>query len=285
MERFVCTVRFGEDFKIVEDIIKKLGIEKTEPKQIHENAKYIYNIARKSEYNDWIILPLCSTIAAESLGADVKLSIDGARIKEEKYKNKEDIEELFYKSMDKDCKRLSVMMDVLKSLSSEGKHIIYGVEGPFTLLNALMPMSKMFLTIRKDKEEKLLSNAKKWTLDYMTMAIENGVEIISYADPIANIEIIGEKMFKDIYMPLFKDIMQTIKEKYPNIVIHICGKLTQSIIDSDECNITKKSYNEKSNYGEVIKKYIDSGENNIIGHYCLNRLDSNRNYVEIISWK
>ncbi|HBG7259465.1 uroporphyrinogen decarboxylase family protein [Clostridioides difficile] len=283
MERFVCTVRFGEEFKVGEDIIKKLGIER--PEQIHESTEAIYNIAIESEYKGWIILPLCSTIAAESLGADVRLSIDGARIKEERYKSKEEINSLFDKNMDKDCKRLAVMMDVLKRLSSEGKHVIYGVEGPFTLLNSLMPMSKMFLTMRKDKEGKLLSNARKWALEYMTMAIENGAEVISYADPIANIDIIGEKMFKEIYLPLCRDIIETIKEKYPDTAIHICGKLTQSIIDTDCCEITRRLYDDKSSYGEVIREYVDDDEKELIGHYCLNRLDSNRNYIEIISWR
>ena len=105
---------------------------------------------------------MCSTLISEALGADVKLSLGGARIKEEKYKLKEEISTLFNKKINKECKRLSVMIEeLLEKLSSNGKHVIYGIEGPFSLLSSLIPIGKMFSTLRKDKEGKLLLNAKK----------------------------------------------------------------------------------------------------------------------------
>ena len=283
MKKFVCTINFEDEFKISEKLIRDLNIK--DPKTLHEDINIMYEIAMELEDNGWIILPMCSTLISEALGADVKLSLGGARIKEEKYKLKEEISTLFNKKINKECKRLSVMMELLEKLSSNGKHVIYGIEGPFSLLSSLIPIGKMFSTLRKDKEGKLLLNAKKWVLEYAFMAIENGAEVISYADPIASIDIIGEKMFKEVYVPICKSIIDELKENYPEIVIHLCGKLTQSMIDTDCCDITKETYSEKNSYGQVMREYVKNNERKLIGHYCLNLLNNNRNYLEFISWK
>lgn len=92
-------------------------------------------------------------------------------------------------------------------------------------------------------------------------------------------------MFKEVYVPICKSIIDELKENYPEIVIHLCGKLTQSMIDTDCCDITKETYSEKNSYGEVMREYVKNNERKLIGHYCLNLLNNNRNYLEFISWK
>ena len=34
-----------------------------------------------------------------------------------------------------------------------------------------------------------------------------------------------------------------------------------------------------------MREYVKNNERKLIGHYCLNLLNNNRNYLEFISWK
>lgn len=179
--------------------------------------------------------------------------------------------------------RLCAMLEALTQLSKAGKKVAYNIEGPFTVLCALLPMNKVFSALRKPVGKQMLSQVEEWIVRYTEIAVERGAKIISFADPIATVDILGKQMFVNQYAPCLIALLFRLQEKFPDTVIHLCGKLTQSLIDTKQCVITRWEGQKGQSYGQTLTEFYDNG-GGIVGHYCLNYLGVSRNYLELIDF-
>lgn len=178
--------------------------------------------------------------------------------------------------------RLCAMLEALAQLSKAGKKVAYNIEGPLTLLCALLPMNKVFSALRKPIGKQMLSQVEEWIVRYAEMAVERGAKIISFADPIATVDILGSQMFVNQYVPCLLQLLIRLQERFPDTVIHLCGKLTQSLIDTKQCTLTRWEGQKGQSYGQTLTEFC--GKGGIVGHYCLNYLGANRNYLELIDF-
>lgn len=274
MERFICGI--GREFiPISTDQLGVLGIERLE--QLHFDSVKLATTAVLAGKSGWVRLPFCNTLCAEGLGAHPELTLDGAKIREIPYQTLEELPEAFLP----DFPRMHAMCDALDRLNGLGKQIIYQIEGPFTLLSYLLPMSRMFSILRKTQGQDMLRKAENWVCCYVDLVAKHGVKIFSFADPIAMVDILGKKVFAGIYRICCERILRRIKSEHPDVMIHLCGRLTQSLLDIEACRTERwEPESPCSTYGQALSAWCKQGQgNSMVGQYCLNLLETKRPFV------
>ena len=278
MERFVC-VNGSDNLQIPSHILQEL--ELTSAEQFHRNPGMIASIAERMESSGWVRLPFCNTLCCEALGAAPTLSMAGARVKEPPYRQISDLPETF----SADTARLSAMMQALETLAARGKAVAYNMEGPFSLLCTLLPMNRVFAALRKPEGAAMLARAEDWAIAYADLAVSRGAKLLSFADPIATRDILGDRVFLNVYVPCLKRVLARLQEKHPHIPVHLCGKLTQSLLDTESCTVEIWNSEGCDTYGQALTRFCCEDTGGLVGHFCLNFLDAKRPYIKLIYFK
>lgn len=277
VEIFKC-VNDGMD-KIPKEAIQGLDIEF--PK-VHIDA---YEMARMSkaikEYrkDNLCRVPFCNTVEGEALGSIIKLGDENTGPRVEKYliNSIEDIEKT--KSMDFTKGRIEQVLKAVSILSNQGETVCLAVEGPFTIANSLMDTALFYKFLRKEKERmndffKLLEND---IAKYILKGIDKGANIISYADPVGTVDIVGPKVYREVSGRITYNILKALEGNLKNSVIHICGKTSTSL---ESIGLAENIPIEIPNdipYGQILKN-IDFSKSGIkfIGNWCIKRSGLNK---------
>lgn len=277
MERFVCRVG-KETAQLSREQIDALGL--TQPEQLHMDPSALSTAAAAGEKGGWVRVPFCNTLCAEGLGARPELTLGGAKLRETPFQRPEELPETF----SAEFPRMKTMLAALELLEKQGKAVIYQIEGPFTLLSYLLPMGRMFSALRKPQGQEMLIKAENWVMEYAGAVAEYGVKILSFADPVAAIDILGEKVFNGIYCACCRKILQRLIAEYPNIKIHLCGRLTQSLIDVGVCTAEPWfPQAECETYAQALSAWCGrENETAAAGQYCLNLLETKHPFVNRI---
>ena len=222
MERFVCTSAMANRHSTpAPERLAALGI--TTPEQLHRDPGAIVAAARELAEGGWVTLPFCNTLCGEGLGAHPSLSLEGARVREPAYQKVEDLPE----TLNLDFPRMKAMQAAMNVLNSEHIPVSYEVEGHFTLLNALLPMGRMFAALRKPAGAELMERTETWVRPYARMAVEHGATVLSFSDPVATVDILGEKFFTGTYLPACLRLIGHLRKDNPGVVegdTHDIGK-------------------------------------------------------------
>lgn len=275
MEKFVCSA--GSDIQeIPEAVLERINVKT--PVQLHLSSRAVEAAASEMEKGGWIRLPFCNTLCIEALGAEPVLSLSGARISRAPYRETGELPE----KPELGTPRLGVMLRAVEELSAQGKKVAFSVDGPLSLLCGLLPMGRLFSALRRPGGEALLDKAAEWTMAYTCAAAESGAKLLSFADPIACIDILGRSMFAEKYAPCLKRLVCRMEKAYPHIPVHLCGKLSQSLLDAGECSVKIWQGEEGQNYAETLTSFCQGGNGGIIGHFCLNLLEAKRPYLELV---
>jgi len=277
MDRFIC-VSGSDNLQISGELLKTLAVDS--PQQLHFEKDIIVRVSWEMEKSAWLRLPFCNTLCSEALGAKPVLSLSGARVKEPKYQNVGEIPE----TLTTHTPRLTAMLRAIEALSEEGGQVAYNIEGPFTVLCALLPMNRVFSALRKPSGVELLQRVENWISIYAGLAVESGAKILSFADPVATVDILGERMFTAVYVSCLKRLLQRLQQEHPEIPIHLCGKLSQCLLDTQTCTGEKWQAEDCRTYGDALTAYCKQGKGGMIGHFCLNFLDAKRPYVTLIEF-
>ena len=281
MERFVCTGAMANRHSTpAPERLAALGV--TTPEQLHLDPGAIAAAARELAEGGWVTLPFCNTLCGEGLGAHPSLSLEGARVREPAYQKVAELPE----APDFSFPRMKAMLDALDTLHQEGAPISYEVEGHFTLLNALLPMGRMFAALRKPAGAELMERTERWVRQYARTAVAHGASMLSFSDPVATVDILGEKVFTGTYLPACLRLIGHLRQDNPGVVIHLCGKMTQSLLDTDSARLERwEPDTPAETYGQALTAYCRSHpEGGIIGHFCLNLLEAKRGWVYEVKW-
>ena len=278
MDRFVC-ISGSDGLQIPSDLLETMGI--TEPAQLHLDCANLVRAARSREQGGWVRLPLCNTLLGEALGACPTFSASGARIREAPWARPEQLPAC----PDFTLPRMDAMLRAVETLAGEGAWVAYGIEGPFSLLCALLPMGRVFSALRKPVGAEMLARAEDWVVMYASKAVARGAKLISFADPVATLDILGERVFTASYVPSLRRVLERIAREHPHIPVHLCGKLTQSLLDAGCCTARQlDSADASATYGQTLRHYAACGSGGVVGHFCLNFLDAKRPYVKAIEF-
>lgn len=280
MERFTCGGAM-EHRTLSPDTLAALHIKT--PKQLHLNSDALVNAAKAEQRQGWVYLPLCNTLCAQGLGAAPTLSLEGARVREQPFHRAEELPRVLSPGFP----RMDAMLDAMDRLAAEKYRIAYQVEGPLTLLSTLLPMRQMFAALRQPEGGTLLRRAEDWVCQYAALAAAHGVALFSFADPVATVDILGKRGFTSLYRETCIRLLRRLQTAHPQIPIHLCGKMTQSMLDTGSCQVELwKPSPSCSTYGQALAAWWQAGDYRfIVGHFCINQLEAKRPWLTLIDFE
>lgn len=188
---FSC--KFKEGGEISPQIVQNLNIPFD---QIYANSENILRIAKaikEDNNNSLTVLPFCHTVEAKALGADIKPAdaVAGPRPGSYVYSSLEDLKKSSVSS-NIETQRL---LEACKTLKLEGETVAFMVTGPISILSNLMDLTIVFKAWRKQPEkiQQAFDTISEILLDFISEISNAGADIISFADPAGNPDILGAK--------------------------------------------------------------------------------------------
>lgn len=257
---------------IPESIINENGLSYEE---MHKDKRAMVIVAEKikeSSGDCFCKLPFCTTIEADALGACIKLGdiINGPRVDRYVFSSMEELNSIG--SFDFKSGRISTALDAVETLSNNGEQVILNVEGPFTIIASLIEPVTFYKALRKNKSMALviLKKIEDNVTEYIFEAIKRGARIISYADPMGTIDILGPNIFKEFSAISTLNIIKRSELFLNDSLIHICGKLTSSLEGLGLCKNKAIYFNGEMTYGEAIDKLLKTKSDvKLLGNSCI----------------
>lgn len=273
---------------IPKELINKLQLSFYEVNTDGEKmAEMAQNIAKLRK--DTIVkLPFCSTIESEALGSKIKIGEDSCSTRVEEYvinsvDNLENIEKADFNKG-----RIKEVLKAVSILKNQGEIVCINVVGPITIATSLMDSTLFYKLLRKEKEKmnKFMKLIEDTIKEYIDKALEKGVDIISFADPVGSIDIVGPKVYKEISGKITYNILKYLENKKEDKIVHICGKASTSLEKIGLINLKSIEINNNITYGEALINLLKDYNNiKFIGNWCIKRsfMKKNDNKLFIIN--
>lgn len=246
--------------------------------EVHSNKEMLIKAAKamKDKTNSpFCELPFCHTLEAENMGGNVNYGnhLIGPRAGEYTITLFNDLSNL--PSFDFNKGRMRVVLEAIKDLSDSNEVTLLNVSGPFTILNTLIDPKYIFKAIRKEPELawQLFDKLQDDLLKYLEIAKENGVKLISFADSLGGVEILGPKLmitYLDRFVyPFIKKALEICDDK---MVLILCPKLTYALTSTNKAHFEDILFDELLTYGEALVSLI--GNNVVMGERCIQTQNS-----------
>lgn len=247
---------------------------------LHKNANDIAYISKslKDYRKDSICkLPFCTTVEAEAFGANINLGDEKncPRSRDYAFSSLEELSKLG--NIDFDNGRIKEVLESISILSSKNEIVTLNVCGPMTIISLLVDLKYFYKGVRKNLEciDKLMNIIEDNIVNYIVKGYEKGAKIISYSDPVGNINIVGPKVYEEVVSKTTINILERASACIGEGVIHICGKTSSALFNLKKCKFTKVEYESCLTYGEAICNIIESKKVKIIGNNCMKRTQYN----------
>ena len=271
----------GSDNTTVSDeILDKLGVSF---EVANKDSKKMAELSRELKRDMGIvycIVPFCHTAEADAFGSTVVFdSKAGNRINQSFVKDVESLESI--EPIDFSAGRIHEILESIKELKDAGEKVCLNVTGPITIATAIVDNRLFYKLVRKDREvvDKLLGKIEDSLVEYITIGVNAGVDIISFADPAGTLDIVGPKVYEDLSGKSTLRVFKRVEGVLGDSVVHICGKTSTSLEESGLINSRKVSSHGNS-YGEVIENYkSEDGDAKFIGHWCIKREKNDKSLV------
>ncbi|MEG2353848.1 MAG: uroporphyrinogen decarboxylase family protein [Clostridium sp.] len=276
---------------IPKSVVDKLSVGFPEVHKTREGLITLSKEFKSFSKDKFCRLPFCSTVEAESLGASINYGNKdfGPRVLKRAFENLEDLRDNLKFDLNKG--RISEVLRTVEDLKGSGEKVILNVSGPLTILDSLIESRIIFKALRKEPEivEEILVKLENFIVEYIRKAMDVGADIISFADPLGNVDIMGEKVYCKLSGIPSRNILNGIHPYSKGKIIHLCGKNTYSLYKCKLTNMEKLYVDEfisedGCTYGDILNNLINKDEiNPIIGNYCVKKttFEMKKNYI----WK
>lgn len=237
-------------------------------------------------------VPFCMTVEAESMGAKVDMGSVNYEPHVSGYAIDSVSQWKMLKKPDFNKGRIKIVLDAIKILKGYNDNIpiIANLTGPVSIASSLLEPSVYYKEIRKNKEHahELMDFICNYLIEYGTMQVEAGADVIAISDPSSTGEILGPKMFDEYTVKYINKVINGIKlnTKKPEFIVHICGQMKNVYpnLSALECNTisfdaivnlkeAKKNLPNKAIMGNVSTFTLGAGtvsKTSEITKYCMN---------------
>lgn len=195
----------------------------------------------KVKGQQFVQLPFDTSLEAECLGASIiwrEGSIHGL-IAENKMSNEALfsaalIEGFYEKAVSRrfqSVKRFAAIREAVSILKENDVMVIFNLTGPITVLSAVLGFDNLLRLMSKNPEQvkRLMAVMDLFYAEFIKQIKEAGVELVSYADPIGNQEVLGKRYFEKWSAPIQLHQVQNASSK--GMPVHVCGNLSQALSD------------------------------------------------------
>lgn len=277
MERFICAG--GAEHGAL-SMAEQSSLKLAEPEEFHFSPQRIMEAGIQRAADGIIRLPFCSCLSCDGLGGHPVLTCSGAYVKESVYAASEELPAHF----DVSAPRIAAMAAAVKELSAKGFCVSWGLEGPMTMLATVLPLQTVYKALLREEDNPLWEKAEQLVMEYAALVAESGAGILSLADPVATADLLGKKRFRTVSGLHIAGLVQRVQKQWPEVTVHLCGKLTQDMLDAELCRVEQLSFDDScETYGRALRYYADSGiHKRVVGHFCLNRLSERRPQIRVL---
>lgn len=190
---FEFTCKFSEKGDISPKLMETLGLDFG---QIYDDKTNIIRIAsaiKAENKSKTIVLPFCHTVEAKAMGGDIRPGDDtaGPRPGSYVYTSLAEIKKISVLD-NPDAKRL---LQSCADLKEQGETVVFMITGPISILSSIMDLTVVFKAWRKnpDSLRDVFGVIEEMLLEFVKAISEAGADIISFADPAGNPDILGGK--------------------------------------------------------------------------------------------
>ena len=244
---------------------------------VHNDARMMADLSKalKKHYNaPFCTLPFCHTVEAEALGGIVNLgnAETGPRCGGYIASSVEEILDL--PDMNFSEGRIAKVLEAIRMLADEGEHVLVEICGPITIMNSLIDPKHIFKMMRKDKEmtKAVFEKLGEQAFHYMQQAKEHGARLISYADVVGGVNIVGPKLAEEIVDLFTYGYVKRIQElSDENCLMMLCPKTTFALLGTDKAKFRDIELEEPMRYGEACIEMI--GKAKLAGMTCCHNME------------
>ena len=200
-----------------------------------ENIEAASLAVKDANKKDFAMIPFCHTVEAKALGGDIFPGDDtaGPRTRSYIYKNMDELKIFSFN----DFKDLQNLAQACKNLKARGEIVAWMITGPISIISSLLPIEQIFKTWRKepDKIIKAFNELKDALLDSVKLICESGCDLISYADPAGNLDILGPRnaafISQHFTAPFLKEAIEICKQY--NTILSVCPLTAEALQKSN----------------------------------------------------
>jgi uroporphyrinogen-III decarboxylase len=209
---------------------------------------------RAHEGAAYCLLPFCHTLEAEALGADIYLG-DGLTTPRARNPRCGSLAEVLELTMDFSASRLRETLEACRLLKTRGEMILFQISGPLTILNSLLPSDLVFRAFRKEPEL-LLRVFRKLGDDVLALSVlaeEAGADLISYADPMGAVGIVGPRAAEMIAVKFTVDFLRDLdRQLRRETMVLLCPKTAFALLGTELAQWQDHRLPKKMHYGDAV---------------------------------
>lgn len=230
-----------------------------------QDSAYITELAQKradSLESHRYILPTVQNI--ESIVLASRFLPDGQYLSSGKYviESLEELKDFDFRMVD-DPMIQAILKAIVELNHANIKNVILEVEAPLSILGAMINPLQLYTSFLKEGEllKDILHRIADSVAEYVIAAIDAGIRVISLADPVGTMNLVGKKYYKEFCGESECYLLKKLDSHLDGAVIHICKKMSQSMIIAGLAD----AYPYKIHYGESSNNsnINNSGNNSI----------------------
>lgn len=191
----------------------------------------ISKLIKTKENKSYCMLPFDQTLEAQILGGQVRMSADGLgpRLSSPSLRGVDEF--LSYHLPKAYPDKVKETMEAIWLLKKDGEQVIFNLVGPMSVLSGILPMERLFVARRKEREQyvKALLKVQEVIIALARSVKEAGCQILSLADPVASKELLGEAVMEELvtkcYLPLFSELEKE------GMVVHLCPRMVDALVE------------------------------------------------------
>jgi uncharacterized 2Fe-2S/4Fe-4S cluster protein (DUF4445 family) len=214
----------GLDQRTVPEEVRALGQRSYNDKQtMLWSARKMAKIAKQS----FIRLPLNQNVEIQAYGAKTEwkngLPLPGGYL----YNRVSQL-----KLLPHDAVSAQEIRNVMNCIEAAGgEKIMLDVTGPFSVLSGLIELTKLIRGALNEPEavNEALDKVVSFLTGYVSEAIDKGARVISLADPVGTVELVGEAMYKKFCGAAVHSLLTRLTPQLEKSAIHLCGKTSASL--------------------------------------------------------
>jgi len=110
--------------------------------------------------------------------------------------------------------------------------LILEVQSPFSILAGLMDPMDLYLCFTEDSErlKEILERLAAASAEYIRACIAAGCRMISLADPVGTMDMVGPNYYRDFCGPSEISLLKKCRPYLDGTVIHLCMKMSRSLV-------------------------------------------------------
>ena len=280
---FRCT--FDNAIGISPEITNDLKLSFPDAYMHADTMAKIAHAMKQKEGAAFCMLPFCHTVEGEAMGGIVNMGDGNLGLRAKEYCCTSATELLELPEIDYSKGRIYEVLEACQRLREEGEHVALMISGPFTIFNVLIDPKYVFKALRKQPElmQDIFQRIERELLTYIKIAVEYGVDMISYADSSGGVNILGPKMAEQVVMDFTYDFLKKAVELLNGkAMLLLCPKTTLALIGTEKACYVDHELPEAMRYGEACISLI--GQVPVAGQMCIKNIDyqlENKKFREI----